>query len=210
MSLSLSCKSHSEGDVVLKRPNINTNKIHSFIGDSINYYDNNKCPTTPRMRRTSRNFKTEREYILHDRLLNFYKLRGQEIAEVHNIVVNQKKRYNMIKKMMISNFGYNFGELFTNKIFQEYLKSKKNRPNYYCKNTDLPLLPPKLSCSYIVNDLQNKYYYKYRDPRVSEYSAMELVPYLQGGYDILSNGGQKYILISSCKFEIPDPENENE
>ena len=41
---------------------------------------------------------------------------------------------------MISNFGYNFGELFTNKIFQEYLKSKRGMPNYYCKNTDLPSL----------------------------------------------------------------------
>ena len=187
-----------------------SDKINSFIGDSINYYDNNKCPTTPRMRRTSRDFKTEKEYISHDCLLNFYAFRGQEIAEVYNIFVNQKKRYNMIKKMMISNFGYNFGELFTNKIFQEYLKSKKNMPNYYCKNTDLPLLDHKLSCSYIVHNLSNKYYYKYRDPRVSEYSAMELVSYLQKGYDIISNGGQKYILISSSKFEIPDPENENE
>tara|TARA_Y100000389_G_scaffold204546_1_gene257898 strand:+ start:9828 stop:10316 length:489 start_codon:yes stop_codon:yes gene_type:complete len=162
------------------------------------------------MRRTSRNFETEREYILHDRLLNFYKFRGQEIAEVHNIVVNQKKRYNMIKKMMVSKFGCDFGELFTNSIFKEFLKSKRGMPNYHYENSDLPLLPSKLSCSYIINNLQKKYYYKYRDPRVSEYDAMELVPYLQGGYDILSNGGQKYILISSCKFEIPDPENENE
>ena len=188
-----------------------TSPLYSrFISESVNYYDNNKAPTTPRLRRSSRNFDTETHYLSHDCILNHYQFRGQEIAEVYNIFSNQKARYNLIKKIMISVVGYDFGILFANTICKDYLKVIKNMPNYDYKNSDLPLLQPKLSSSYIVNDLQKKYYYKYRDPRVSEYNAMELVPYLQTGYNIISNGSQKYILISSCKFDIPDPENEDE
>jgi hypothetical protein len=160
----------------------------------VNYYNDNKIPNTPRLRRSTANWNFEKKYIEHQKILDYYQYRCKEIAEVYNLYVQMKCRKKMLELVFNSqseHTGIDYS--FAIELCDEYLKIKKKEFFYDWDNEkkDFKLLPER-SSKKIVSD--NKIYNK--DPRIKMYQAIELVPHLRNGYNIISNG-REYLLLSS-------------
>lgn len=189
-----------------------------MISSATAIYETIQIPRPPDLRRSSRNPVIDTGYQTHENVKKYYKTRTVDINNVYKIYKNikyLKYRFTIILNMMIEKYGESFGSVMTKKITEEYLmipQAKKgeyftkefyNRCFLYVESGTVPnpiQSPNPFRWHSMKHDIMKITYLKSLkitpDPRFIKYSAMELIPYLQQGYDIMSDG-QEYILLSS-------------
>lgn len=177
-----------------------------MIRTAIKTYDELRFPTTPILRRSSRDPKIENKYKEIENVKIFYSTRTLHIQNAKEFIEMYKKikvTSIIIQKFLIKKYGTNFGVIFSKKIMKDYLSVNDNTDNWYYVWYDIINNKSKNDCLYLDqyhdNDSKNiKLYHDkidwairynigiYIDPRTFTYKSIQLTPYIKKGYGIVS------------------------
>lgn len=154
------------------------------------YYDSQKSPNTPKLRRSSRCPERENKFKEIEDIQIYYETRSCEIYNISEIYQKIKFALPFLKDLIFNKFGDDEFSLFIYEEIKDYI-IKPNYLNY--TNVELSKNYQFNNYSYLLN---NSFRLKIKmDPRIGAYSSMELISFLKSGYSLISSG-QKYYLTA--------------